>query len=153
MLSRVFYWGIVLQILLSRQMFATDSQPNIVIILADDMGSGDVHALNSASQIPTPHLDRLASEGMTFTDAHTPSAVCTPTRYGLLTGRYCWRTRLKSGVQDGYGPPLIDRERQTIAELPLIPIAMYEVEIIPYQVLWQMLEKQFFPSEAETISS
>ncbi|MCA9024204.1 MAG: arylsulfatase [Planctomycetaceae bacterium] len=117
MLSRVFYWGIVLQILLSRQMFATDSQPNIVIILADDMGSGDVHALNSASQIPTPHLDRLASEGMTFTDAHTPSAVCTPTRYGLLTGRYCWRTRLKSGVQDGYGPPLIDRERQTIAEL------------------------------------
>ncbi len=99
------------------RLSAAETLPNIVIILADDMGSGDVHALNSSSQIPTPHLDRLASEGMTFTDAHTPSAVCTPTRYGLLTGRYCWRTRLKSGVQDGYGPPLIDPEQQTIAEL------------------------------------
>jgi arylsulfatase A len=61
-------------------------------------------------------LDRLASEGMTFTDAHTPSSVCTPTRYGLLTGRYCWRTRLKRGVQNGYGPPLIQQSRTTLPE-------------------------------------
>ncbi len=90
-------------------------RPNIVVIMADDMGYGDVHALNAQSKIPTPHLDQLAADGMTFTDAHTPSAVCTPTRYGLLTGRYCWRSRLKRGVQDGYGPPLIETERATVA--------------------------------------
>ena len=67
-------------------------KPNIVVILADDMGYGDVQALNPDSKIPTPHLDSLAKEGVTFTDAHSPSAVCTPTRYGLLTGRYCWRS-------------------------------------------------------------
>lgn len=93
------------------------TRPNIVLILADDMGFGDVHALNSASTIPTPHIDRLAAEGMTFTDAHTPSAVCTPTRYGLLTGRYCWRTRLKQGVLGGYSPPLIDSDRPTMASM------------------------------------
>lgn len=91
-------------------------RPNIVFILADDMGYGDVRALNPASTIPTPHLDSLAADGMTFTDAHSPSAVCTPTRYGIVTGRYCWRTRLKSGVLNGYGAPLIDRDRVTVAE-------------------------------------
>lgn len=90
--------------------------PNIVFILADDMGFGDVHALNPASTIPTPNLDRLAAQGMIFTDAHTPSAVCTPTRYGIVTGRYCWRTRLKSGVLNGYSPPLIESDRLTVAE-------------------------------------
>ena len=89
--------------------------PNIVFILADDMGYGDVHALNPKSRIPTPHLDQLSASGMTFTDAHTPSAVCTPTRYGLLTGRYCWRSRLKRGVLNGYGTPLIEPDRQTVA--------------------------------------
>lgn len=93
-----------------------DDRPNIIVILADDMGSGDVQALNPASTIPTPNLNRLAAEGMTFTDAHTPSSVCTPTRYGLLTGRYCWRTRLKSGVLNGYGEPLIEADRTTLAE-------------------------------------
>ena len=88
--------------------------PNIVLILADDMGYGDVRALNRESAIPTPHLDRLAAEGMTFTDAHTPSSVCTPTRYGLLTGRYAWRGNLKRGVLDGYGEPLIEAERPTL---------------------------------------
>lgn len=91
-------------------------RPNIVVILADDMGYGDIQALNAKSKIPTPHLDQLATDGMTFTDAHTPSSVCTPTRYGLLTGRYCWRTRLKTGVLNGYGEPLIDQDRQTIAD-------------------------------------
>ena len=93
----------------------TAKTPNIVFILADDMGYGDVHALNPRSKIPTPHLDRLSTEGMTFTDAHTPSAVCTPTRYGLLTGRYAWRTRLRSGVLNGYSEPLIEEDRPTVA--------------------------------------
>ncbi len=91
--------------------------PNIVLILADDMGYGDVRALNPASKIPTPNLDQFAASGMTFTDAHSPSAVCTPTRYGLLTGRYCWRSPLKKGVLGGYSPPLIDRQRSTIGTM------------------------------------
>ena len=94
---------------------ACAKNPNIVFILADDMGSGDVQALNPKSKIPTPNLNRLAKEGMTFTDAHSGSAVCTPTRYGFVTGRYAWRTRLKNGVLNGYGRPLIKRERPTIA--------------------------------------
>ncbi len=73
-------------------------RPNIVYILADDMGYGDLACQNSESKIATPNLDRLASEGIRFTDAHSPSAVCSPTRYGILTGRYCWRTRLKRSV-------------------------------------------------------
>ena len=92
-----------------------EDRPNIVFVLADDMGYGDVQAFNSASTISTPNLNRLAQEGMTFTDAHTPSAVCTPTRYGLLTGRYCWRSRLKRGVLLGYSPPLIEPDRPTVA--------------------------------------
>jgi len=92
-------------------------KPNIIFILADDMGYGDVHAINPDSTIPTPNLDHLAGEGMTFTDAHTPSAVCTPTRYGLLTGRYCWRSRLKRGVLNGYDKPLIDRARPTVGTI------------------------------------
>ena len=94
-----------------------ERNPNVIIILADDMGYGDVQRLNPDSKIPTPNLNKLAEEGITFTDAHTPSAVCTPTRYGLLTGRYCWRSRLKRGVQNGYGPPLIENSRSTIASL------------------------------------
>lgn len=89
--------------------------PNIIVILADDLGIGDLSCYSAASKIQTPHLDRLALEGMRFTDAHTPSSVCTPTRYGLLTGRYAWRTRLKSGVLDGYSPPLIEPERVNVA--------------------------------------
>ena len=100
--------------LMSRPLPAA-SPPNIVVILADDMGYGDVQAINRVSKIPTPNLNRLADQGVTFTDAHTPSAVCTPTRYGLLTGRYCWRSRLKSGVLNGYGTPLIEPDRPTIA--------------------------------------
>jgi arylsulfatase A len=92
------------------------SSPNIIIIMADDMGYGDVHAFNPHSQIATPRLDALADGGVMFTDAHTPSAVCTPTRYGLLTGQYPWRTRLKRGVLRGYDPPLIEEERITIAD-------------------------------------
>lgn len=91
--------------------------PNIVYILADDLGYGDVSCYNSESKIQTPHIDRLAAQGMKFTDAHTPSAVCTPTRYGILTGRYCWRTRLKYRVLDGFDPPLIEKDRPTVQSL------------------------------------
>lgn len=91
--------------------------PHIVVILADDMGYGDVHALNPESRLATPHLDRLAGEALTFTDGHSPSAVCTPTRYGLLTGRYAWRTRLKRGVLGGYSRPLLSPQRATIGSL------------------------------------
>ncbi len=93
------------------------SAPNIIIVLADDMGYGDPGCYNPDSHVPTPHLDRLAREGMRLTDMHTPSSVCTPTRYGLLTGRYCWRTRLKRGVLDGYSAALIEPDRLTVAQL------------------------------------
>ena len=93
----------------------TIEKPNIIIILADDMGYGDIETLNPKSKIPTPHLNQLASQGMIFTDAHSNSAVCTPTRYGLLTGRYCFRTRLKRGVLAGFSPSLIEPGRETIA--------------------------------------
>ncbi|HEY7308890.1 MAG TPA: arylsulfatase [Gemmataceae bacterium] len=91
--------------------------PNIVFILADDLGYGDLRCYNKDSKIATPNLDRLAAQGMRFTDAHTPSSVCTPTRYGILTGRYCWRTTLKSGVLNGYSPALIEPKRPTLASL------------------------------------
>ena len=91
--------------------------PNIVYILADDFGYGDLHAMNpERGKIPTPHLDRLATQSMRFTDAHSGSSVCTPTRYGLLTGRYAWRTHLQRGVLDGTDdPPLIAAGRLTVA--------------------------------------
>jgi arylsulfatase A-like enzyme len=95
----------------------TAAPPNVVVILADDLGPGDVRALNPAGKIATPHLDRLAAVGLVFTDAHSPSAVCTPTRYGLLTGRYCWRTKLQSGVLGGLSPPLIEPGRPTLASV------------------------------------
>ena len=96
---------------------APNDRPHVVLIMADDLGYGDVTPLNADSSIPTPAFARLAAEGITFTDAHTPSAVCTPTRYGLLTGRYCWRSRLKRGVQNGYGPPLIEESRPTLGSV------------------------------------
>jgi arylsulfatase A len=94
---------------------ATRIRPNIVFILADDMGYGEVHALNPRrSKIPTPNLDKLVADGMVFTDAHTASSVCTPSRYALLTGRYCWRTRLQKGVLTGNDDPLIAADRPTV---------------------------------------
>jgi arylsulfatase A len=92
-------------------------QPNIVVILADDVGYGDVGCLNPSSRIPTPAIDRLAARGMVFTDTHSCSSVCTPSRYGILTGRYCWRTPLKRSVLYSYEPPLIEAGRPTIASI------------------------------------
>lgn len=98
---------------------AESSRPNILVILADDLGVGDVQALNpERGKIKTTHLDRLVAEGIIFTDAHSGSSVCTPTRYGLLTGRYAWRTRLQSGVLDGGNDePLIAADRLTLPGL------------------------------------
>jgi len=93
----------------------TGTLPNIVYILADDMGYGDVSALNPESKIQTPSIDRLASEGMNFTDAHSGSSVCTPTRYGILTGRYCWRTRLKRAVLWNYDNSLMKPSQLNVA--------------------------------------
>ena len=90
---------------------AAADTPNVVYILADDMGIGDVSSLNANSKISTPNIDRLTKEGMHFSDVHSGSGICTPTRYGILTGRYNWRTRMKSGVLWGYIPALINPER------------------------------------------
>ncbi|MDT0552679.1 sulfatase family protein [Urechidicola vernalis] len=92
-------------------------KPNIVYILCDDLGYGDVRALSPmTSIIPTPNLDKLVSQGMHFSNAHSGSSVCTPTRYGLLTGRYAWRTHLQRGVVVAGDGPLIDDDRFTVGE-------------------------------------
>jgi arylsulfatase A-like enzyme len=91
--------------------------PNIVLILCDDLGYGDVGCNNPQCKIPTPRVDRLAAEGMRLTDAHTTSSVCTPTRYGVLTGRYNWRSRLQTGVLGGLSERLIESDRLTVAEM------------------------------------
>lgn len=100
--------------MLPAQSAPAGNKPNIVYILADDLGYGDVQCLNpQRGKIRTPNLDGLAAQGMTFTDAHSGSSVCTPTRYGILTGRYAWRTKLQSGVLGGDSPPLIAADRLT----------------------------------------
>ncbi len=93
-----------------------EQKPNIVFILADDLGYGDVSSFNEQSKIQTVNIDRLASEGMKFTDAHTSSAVCSPTRYGILTGRYNWRSTLKKNVLYGFDKALISEDRKTIGK-------------------------------------
>lgn len=103
-------------VLIPETLWAAD-KPNIVYILADDLGYGDVGCYNAESKIPTPRLDQLASQGIRFTDAHSPSAVCTPTRYALLTGRYAWRTRLQRNVLGPWDKPLIAPDRLTVGKM------------------------------------
>lgn len=93
-----------------------DSRPNVIIILADDMGYGDVSALNSDARTRTPHIDALVAQGLTFTEAHASASVCTPSRYGLLTGRYAWR-REGTGVVNGFQGSVMDTSRQTLGDL------------------------------------
>lgn len=108
---------VIIAFFIISKLFAQE-KPNIVFILADDMGYGDVSALNHRdSKVFTPNIDKLMQEGMTFTDAHTPTSVCTPTRYAILTGRYAWRSKLKESVLWQYDPPLIAKDRLTIADL------------------------------------
>jgi arylsulfatase A-like enzyme len=110
------YTFVILTLLAACAAFGATDKPNIIYILCDDLGYGDVQCLNpERGKIKTPHMDRLAAEGMTFTDAHTSSSVCTPSRYGILTGRYNWRTELQDGVLWGYSEPLIDADRLTVA--------------------------------------
>ncbi len=94
-----------------------DRPPNVIFLMADDMGYGDPGSFNTDSKIPTRFMDELASSGMRFTDAHSGSAVCTPTRYGVVTGRYAWRSSLKRGVLSGYSRALIEPERMTVASM------------------------------------
>lgn len=104
------FWGL-------NQPLQKAQSPNIVYILADDLGYGDLSIYNPSGGIKTPNLDKLAAQGMRFTDAHSPSGVCTPTRYGILTGRYPWRSRLPVGVLRGYSRTLIEPDRPTVASL------------------------------------
>ncbi len=96
---------------------ADTSSPHVIFVLADDLGIGDVSPTNPDCKIKTPHLQKMADEGITFLDAHSSSSVCTPTRYGLLTGRYNWRSRLARGVLGGTSSHLIPAERATVAHL------------------------------------
>ncbi len=107
---------------LSHFLFSTlvaraDNAPNVIFVMADDLGIGDLSATNQNCKIKTPHLQTMADEGITFLDAHSPSAVCTPTRYGVLTGRYNWRSRLAKGVLSGTSEHLIPADRPTVAHL------------------------------------
>lgn len=105
-------------------------RPNIVFILADDLGYGDPQCYNAQSKVPTPNIDQLAAQGMRFTDAHTPSSVCTPTRYALLTGRYTWRTELKRWVLWPWDKPLLEDDRTTLPEMLRATHSQYATAII-----------------------
>ena len=94
-----------------------DSRPNIIVIYTDDQGYGDVSALNPEAKFKTPNMDRLAHEGIAFTNGHSADSICTPSRYALLTGRYPWRTRMKRGVMGAEGKCLIPDGRMTIPSL------------------------------------
>lgn len=113
-LAKVWIFLFSALVCLTSDATALDSPPNIIFILADDLGYGDVQCNYPKGKIPTPNIDRLAARGLRFTDAHAPSAVCTPTRYAILTGQYAWRTRLKSGVLWQWDKPLIDEDRLTL---------------------------------------
>ena len=127
---------------------ASAMRPNIVVILCDDLGQGDPGCYNPQSKIATPNIDRLASEGMRFTDAHTPSSVCSPTRYGLLTGRYAWRTRLKSGVLWGWDEALIEEDRSTIASM-LKPYGYHSAAIGKWHLGWNLQTTDGKPANAK----
>ncbi|MEQ1831149.1 MAG: arylsulfatase, partial [Pirellula sp.] len=112
-----FIFLFALSVFVSGQCFAAD-KPNVLIVYADDLGYGDVQCYNrERGKIPTPHIDRLASQGMRFTDGHSSSGVCSPSRYTLLTGRFHWRTRLQNGIVNVFGDPLIASDRMTIGTL------------------------------------
>ena len=116
--ARIALLALIAATLFTAACRTTDAQtprPHVLVIYTDDQGYGDISALNPDSKIKTRNLDRLVREGMAFTDAHSPDTVCTPSRYGLLTGRYAWRTRLKKGVMGAEGDSLIADDRTTVA--------------------------------------
>ena len=93
------------------------SKPNVVIVLTDDLGYGDVSFLNPESKVKTPHMDALAREGVWATDAHAPSTVCSPSRYAILTGRYAWRGKLRAGRLNPWAESAISKDRVTLPKL------------------------------------
>ena len=103
--------------ILSGNFLTAAEKPNVIIVFADDMGIDSVQAYNPTFQAPTPHLDQLSRDAESFMDAHTPSSVCSPTRYALLTGRYPWRGVLKNGVLRPYEPSAIEKERLTLPKI------------------------------------
>ncbi|MEC3908906.1 arylsulfatase [Tamlana sp. 2201CG12-4] len=117
-----------------------DTPPNIIYVLADDLGYGDIGAYNPEGKIKTPNIDKMAEEGIRFTDAHTSSSVCTPTRYGIMTGRYNWRSELKQGVLTGRSPGLIPSSRTTVASL-LKKQGYYTAFIGKWHLGWDWAEK------------
>ncbi len=118
-MKKIYHYTVVflITIFVSCEAEKKETPPNIIYILMDDLGYGDVQPFNSESKIKTPHLSQLAQDGMIFTDAHTSSSVCTPTRYGIMTGRYNWRSGLKSWVLGGSSQALIPKERSTVANV------------------------------------
>jgi arylsulfatase A len=92
-------------------------RPNVLVILADDMGVGDVRSLNNESKIPTPNMDHLATEGLVFQDAHSASSIGALARYGMMTGRYCWRSDPTCRDVMGFDLPLIPAGRVTLGDL------------------------------------
>jgi arylsulfatase A-like enzyme len=92
-------------------------KPNIIYILADDLGYGDLSIYNQNSKISTPNINSIGNQGMIFSDMHSTSSVCTPTRYSILTGEYAWRTKLKNGVLWSYGEPLIPENKKTVGSM------------------------------------
>ena len=117
-LRKLILWGLTSFTLIGAGgIQAARAKPNIIYILCDDLGYGDVKCLNTQGKIATPNLDKLAAGGMIFSDMHSSSSVCTPSRYSIMTGRYCWRTRLQNGVLDGLSSHLIEDGRMTVADL------------------------------------
>ncbi len=115
--GRLFFLSLYCLLVGSTAVSQNNEKPNIIIFLVDDMGYGDPQSYVSESKIPTPNIDLLAAEGVKFLDAHSSSSVCTPSRYSILTGRYAWRTRLKSHVLGPYNAPLIEADRLTIPKM------------------------------------
>ena len=113
MMKKVFHL-FLLTLGISISLSEEKQLPNILLILADDLGYGDVGCYNIESKVPTPHLDQLAEEGILFTDAHSPSTVCTPTRYSILTGRMAFRTGMRGVFTGAGGPCLIGKDRMPI---------------------------------------
>ncbi len=142
-----------LLLLLGMSAVAQERPPNIVIVFADDMGYGDPRVYNPLSKAPTPHIDALAAKGMRFTDAHSASSVCTPSRYGLLTGRYPWRSRLPVGIVNSWGGPVIDPDRRTLGKA--LQEKGYRTACIGKWHLgwdWPLLEGGYLSDELEEVN-
>lgn len=123
-LDALFAAAVLLHVSLIQAQAADQQQrPNIVLIMVDDMGYGDLHSYNPDSKIPTPHIDELATEGMRFTDAHSAASVCVPTRYGLMTGRYPFRHQLRERAE-----AVIEPDRYTLPQM--LSDAGYETAMV-----------------------